>query len=312
MNILVIGGSGFIGSEVVRYIQSLDWTDARSYTVDVMDLKRPQKNGYALIWFQKDIRERTLCDADFSPYDVVMVFAAVTSQLEFEKHPEESFATNVNGLFNVLEACRKSHVRKVMFASSAAIYGDGNGKAMSEEDRPDPRNMYATSKVVGEALVNAYTHKGYFDSLILRYFNVYGLGENPKGDYKSIISTFIEQIRRKGEVVIYGDGEQRRDFINVKDAARITFELAMHQSGTFNVGGGSSVSWNELLDWFETEGLHFRDRYIKNPIPDYQLFTEADVKKLESVGLRVEAGIKEGIEELIGTKEGRAFNPFNS
>ncbi|MBI4029426.1 MAG: NAD-dependent epimerase/dehydratase family protein [Candidatus Blackburnbacteria bacterium] len=287
MRILVIGGAGFIGSAVVSYIQS------KEHAVDIMDLKRPQEG-----WLPMDIRDKTLLTTDLSSYDIIMIFAAVTSQLEFQKNPEDSFSTNATGLSNVLEACKRSKVKKVLFASSAAVYGNSR-KRMSEEDPYKPNNMYAASKVIGEYLVNAYIQKGYFDGVILRYFNTYGIGENAKGDYKSIISIFLEDIRTKGEVLVYGDGEQRRDFINVKDVARITFELAMKHTGTFNVGTGESFQWNTILDYLQGQGLKFRRKYIQNPIRDYQYFTEANIDKLKSVGLQAEMNIRKGIDELL-------------
>lgn len=282
-NILVVGGSGFIGSAVVRHIRS------QSHIASVIDLK-------ANCRLPKDIRNRELMiNTDLSSADIVMIFAAVTSQIEFERHPEESFSTNVEGLFNVLEACRRSNVKKVVFASSSAVYG--NVKNIFDPLRP--RNMYAASKLIGEILVNAYVEKGYFGGLILRYFNVYGIGENSKGEYKSIISIFLEDIKKNGKVTVYGNGKQRRDFINVKDVARITFELAMNHTGTFNVGTGKSISWNEILRHLRVEGLQFKENHIPNPIRDYQEFTEANVKKLHSLGLKAEIDIKEGIRELL-------------
>ena len=281
MKILVIGGTGFIGSAVAKYIQS------KGHPFSVWDLK----SG-------RDIRDKATFTVDNFNYDIVMVFAAVTSQIEFETRPEESLATNVNGLFNVLEACRRSKVKKVLFASSSSVYG-GSRKKMSEGDPYQPNNMYATSKVLGEQLVNSCIRKNYFDGLILRYFNVYGIGENEKGDYKSIISIFLESIEKNGKVVIYGNGKQRRDFINVKDVARITFELAMNHTGTFNIGTGRSVSWNEILNYLKSQGLQFKRTYTENPIKDYQYFTEANVNELRSVGLHSEISIEDGIGELL-------------
>ncbi|MBI1972621.1 NAD-dependent epimerase/dehydratase family protein, partial [Candidatus Woesearchaeota archaeon] len=193
MNFLVVGGSGFIGSAVVKYIRS------KSHIASVIDLKGDGRLPH-------DIRHRKLMvNADLSSTDTAMIFAALTSQMAFEHNPEESFSTNVEGLFNVLEACRRSNVKKVLFASSSAVYGNSR-KRMSEEDPYEPFNMYAASKVIGEYLVNAYIRKGYFDGTIIRYFNVYGIGENEKGDYRSIISIFLDSIRTSGEVLVYGDG----------------------------------------------------------------------------------------------------------
>ena len=288
MNILVIGGAGFIGSALARHALS------RGDEVSVWDVKPNQ--SFEVV--RKDIRASSIIETDLSNFELVMVFAAVTSQLEFEHKPVESFDTNVNGLNNVLEACRRSRVKKVMFASSSAVYGNVR-RRMSEKHPFKPNNMYGTSKVIGEYMVNAYGSKGCFDPLITRFFNTFGVGENDKGAYKSIISIFLEQIAKNSEVVVYGDGKQRRDFINVRDAARITYELAMHQTGTFNVGTGRSISWNEILNCMRARGLKFTEKYVPNPVTEYQYFTEADTDKIRALGLSPQIEVEEGIDELI-------------
>jgi nucleoside-diphosphate-sugar epimerase len=288
VNILIIGGSGFIGSEIARYAIS------KGDDVTIWDLKP----NHTLKVLRRDIRDRTVIEADLSNFDLVMVLAAVTSQLEFEIRPIDSFDTNVKGLHNVLEACRRSKVSKVMFASSSSIYGNVR-KRMSERDPSRPNNMYGTSKAIGEHLVNAYGSAGCFDELVVRFFNTFGAGEADKGAYKSIISIFLEQIISESRVVVYGDGEQRRDFIDVRDAARITYELAVNATGTFNVGTGRSISWNQILNRMKAMGLKFSEKRSTNPFKDYQYFTEADTKKIISLGLRPQIKVEQGIDELI-------------
>jgi UDP-glucose 4-epimerase len=288
MKILIIGGAGFIGSEVARHAIS------KGDDVTIWD----RKSAKSLKTLHTDIRDEEIVERDMSRFDMVMVFAAVTSQLEFEDRPVQSFDTNVKGLHNVIEACRRSKVKKLMFASSAAVYGEARGR-MSEIDHCKPNNMYGTSKIIGEHLVNTYGSKGYFDYVILRFFNTYGVGERNKQIGKSIISMFLEQIAKDSRVVVYGDGEQRRDFINVRDAARISYDLAVHQTGTFNVGTGHSVSWNEILDHMRARGLRFVQDHVPNPIAEYQQLTEADNGKIQALGLRPEIDIEEGIDELI-------------
>jgi UDP-glucose 4-epimerase len=288
MKILIVGGSGFIGSAVAK--QAISQGD----DVSIWDIK----SANDLKTIRKDIRDEGIIETDMSRFDLVMVFAAVTSQLEFEDRPIESFDTNVKGLHNVVEACRRSGVRKVMFASSSAVYGEARGR-MSEIDLCKPNNMYGTSKIIGEHLLNAYSCKGYFDHVILRFFNTYGVGESNKHVGKSIISLFLEQIAKDSRVVVYGDGEQRRDFMNVRDAARISYDLAVHQTGIFNIGTGHSVSWNEILEHMRAKGLGFVQEYVPNPIAEYQQFTEANNGKIQALGLRPEIGIEEGIDELM-------------
>lgn len=294
MNTLIIGGSGFIGSEVAKHAISI------GHNVSLWDLK-PHKELTVQL---RDMRNRDTVDAKLSRFDTVMIFAAVTSQLEFENDPIGSFDTNILGLRNVLEACRRSHVRKVMFASSSAVYGDMK-KPMREDDPCNPNNMYATSKVMGEYLVNSYSNAGDFKSLIIRFFNTFGVGENDKGAYKSIISNFLDQVSKTSKVIVYGDGRQKRDFIHVRDAARITYELAARQTGTFNVGTGRSTSWNQILTHMRARNLKFEEEFVPNHIAQYQYFTQADTEKITALGLRPRVRIEEGIDELISHYNGR-------
>ena len=232
---------------------------------------------------EKDIRDRALADFDLSArhasYDLVIHLAAITSQVEFDEDPRSSFDTNVNGLLNVLEACRKSRVPRVVFASSSAVYG--------------PLNGYAASKLMGETLFNSYIHRGCFQGPVLRFFNVYGPHEESKGDCKSIVSQFLETIEKRGEVVVYGDGEQRRDFIHVRDVARMTLELS-DRTGTFDIGTGRPMSWNEIIEVLKAYGLKFRVRHIENPLKDYQLKTKA-----LNPPLKAEISVEDGILDLI-------------
>ena len=179
--ILVVGGSGFIGSHVVRCALQ------KRFDVEVMDKKGNKLPVKTTI---VDIRRKSVQSLDLSRFDLVIIESACTSQLEFERRSSPSFETNVDGTFNILEACKHSKVPKILFASSSAVYGNTLHKT-SEDSPLDPRNMYAVSKVIGEQLVRQYVHKGYFDAVIVRYFNTYGVGENSKGDYKSIISIFL-------------------------------------------------------------------------------------------------------------------------
>lgn len=272
MRILITGSKGFIGSEIRRQ------TEALGHHVSGWDLP------------EKDVRDRALADFDLSArhasYDLVIHLAAITSQTEFDRDPRSSFDTNVNGLLNVLEACRKSKVPRVVFASSSAIYG--------------PLNGYAASKLMGETLFNSYVHKGCFQGPVLRFFNTYGPNEESKGNAKSIISQFLETIATRKEVVVYGNGEQRRDFIHVRDVARMTLELS-NRIGTFDVGTGRAVSWNEIIGMLRAYGLKFKVRYVENPLSDYQLLSRALRPPLEA-----EISIEDGVLDLLKRREGFA------
>lgn len=291
MKVLVVGGSGFIGSNIVKYLIE------RRHEPTIID-KRP--NDLNVKTIVMDTTDKTLPLMDWSRYDMIIMEAAVTGPFDFDEKPVESFSSNIIGLLNVLEAAKRSKVRKVVFASSSAVYG--NTTEVAREDfllRQNNANQYSTSKIMGEYLFNSYVNNKAFEGTVVRYFNTYGLGENNKGRYKSIISLFLEEIKENGVAVIYGDGKQSRDLINVKDVARITVELGLKHSGTYNVGTGNSMSFNKILDFFEESGIKFKRKHVKNPIKDYQLFTRADITKLYKIGLQPKIDLKLGIKELI-------------
>ncbi len=290
MNLLVVGGSGFIGSWVVKA------ANKKGHRVTVLDING---NSLGVDTIIKDITDRDMADQDFRKYDIVILEAAITSNVEFLRDPVRCFKVNCIGLVNVLEACRKSNVKRVVFISSSSVYGDTTGASREDEIIKDTGNMYATSKIVGERIFNSYVANGYIKGPVIRYFNVYGVGENDKGDYKSIISLFLEAIKRDGGVKVYGDGSQRRDFIHVTDAAEITLRLAEEYDGLFNVGTGSPISWNEILAIFKKKGLKFGVENVPNPLKSYQLFTRADIKKIKSLGLAPKMPMEKGMDELI-------------
>ncbi len=167
--------------------------------------------------------------------------------------PATCIAVNLGGLVNLLEAARASQsVQRFVFASSCAVYGNLPGAEKSEESPTDPLSPYASSKLAGEYLCRNYFHLHGLQTICLRYFNVYGPDQDPDGAYAAVIPKFIAAILKSEKPVVYGDGEQSRDFVFVQDIveANLCASLAPPEAlgRSFNIGSGQSASLNQILN----------------------------------------------------------------
>lgn len=205
--------------------------------------------------------------------EYVINLAAVTSNVEFERDPPyRCYSVNVNGFLNVLEASRRNSVRKVVYASSAAVYLD----SFSENvviDHNRQRNHYAKSKLMNEMHAASYSDIYGLRCVGLRLFNVFGPDENQKGDYASIISRFLRDHEEGGkDLIVYGDGTQARDFIHVDDASRIIMDILERggEESVYNVGTGRSHRYIDIARAIDRE----RIRFVPNPpLRSYQMLT---------------------------------------
>ena len=267
--LLVTGSSGFIGSHVTE--EALK----NGYYVKGLDLK---ENENAAIEFVKgDIRDKTAVSKAMKGVDFVIHLAAVTSVVEFEKDPVECFDINVSGFLNVLNAAHKNGAKKVLYASSAAVY---TGEHFSESLPVDPskqHNPYSKSKLMNEMHADYFHHSKGFHTIGMRFFNVFGEGENEKGQYASIATQFLKN-KEKGEpLMVYGDGSQARDFIHVRDVAKITLMLLdKGKPGVYNVGTGNAFSYGHIAEIIDKEHMV----HVENPFKAYQYLTKADTSKL--------------------------------
>ena len=267
--LLVTGSSGFIGSHVTK--EALK----RGYSVKGLDLK---ENDNAAIEFVKgDIRDKSAVSKAIEGVDFVIHLAAVTSVVEFEKDPVGCFDTNVNGFLNILSSAHKNGVKKVLYASSAAVYTGEHFSDSLPLDYGKQHNPYAQSKIINEMHADYFYNSKSLNSTGLRFFNVFGEGENEKGQYASIAMQFLKNKENEEPLVVYGDGSQARDFIYVKDVAKITLELLEKGSnGVYNVGTGSAISYKNIAEMIDKKNI----RYVENPLKAYQYLTKADTTKL--------------------------------
>jgi UDP-glucose 4-epimerase len=244
--VLVTGGAGFIGSHIV------DEALAAGHEVAVIDnLSTGNKRNLnpAARFFAVDITDACGLDeafASFSP-DFVIHHAAQIDVRRSVSDPAHDAAVNIGGSLNVLEACRRHGVRKVVYASSAALYGDPRYLPVDEEHPVLPMAPYGASKHTVEHYLEIYRELHGLPYMALRYSNVYGPRQDPKGE-GGVVAIFTGRLLAGEEVVIYGAGEQTRDFIYVGDVARANLlALASSHCGIVNISGGGEISINDLF-----------------------------------------------------------------
>jgi UDP-glucose 4-epimerase len=273
-------------------------------TVATLDIK--DKNSVADYHIICDVRNRQMVEKALSGIDYVYHLAAVTSPPEFENLTGEGYDVNVLGTHNVLAASQANRVKRVVIASSSSVYGNTSKAASEDWLQEKYSNFYPLTKRINEMTANLFNEYG-VETVALRYFNTYGLGENSKGPYSSVIWKFIESMRKGEQPIIYGDGRQSRDFIYVRDTARasVTAMKKGKQGEVYNVGTGRSTDFNTIFGIVKEEMKYENEaKYIPNPLKSYQMFTQADISKTtRELGFNPEYDIRKGVREMILSSE---------
>jgi UDP-glucose 4-epimerase len=248
MKVLVTGGAGFIGSNIVRLLV------AEGHGVTVLD---NLSSGYeanlhpfsGIRFVRGDVRDIEAVRTTMEGAEAVFHLAASVGNKRSIDNPIEDSEINVLGTLKVLEAARGCGVRKVVFSSSAGIFGELKTLPISEDHPVEPDSPYGASKLCAEKMCLAYAKLYGLEVACLRYFNVYG--PNQRYDaYGNVIPIFANNILRGIPLTIFGDGEQTRDFVSVHDVARANVDAAMtpKAGGVFNLGSGTRVSINQLAE----------------------------------------------------------------
>ena len=247
---LVTGGAGFIGSHIAS---ALARDGARVRVLD--DLSTGHRENIDEIGGDVDFIQGSVADEELLKKvleDVELVFheAAIPSVPRSVEAPRQTHIASVDGTFSVLVAARERRVRRVVYAASSSAYGDQPTLPKSEEMRPDPLSPYAVAKLVGEYYCRAFTRVYGLETVSLRYFNVFGPRQDPGSQYSGVVSRFISSLLTNQRPVIFGDGEQSRDFTYIDNVvfANMNAASAKEASGkVINVANGQRITLNQLL-----------------------------------------------------------------
>jgi nucleoside-diphosphate-sugar epimerase len=245
MRVLITGGAGFIGSHIAEHFQ-------RKAEVRVLDNLRSgsERNLDRLHsdFIRGSILERETVRRAVQGVDYVFHLAAMVSVPESVQRPVECAEINSTGTLVVLEEAARAEVKKLVLSSSTAVYGDSPATPKLETMRPEPKSPYAASKFEAERHCRTFTDQGRLPTVCLRYFNVFGPRQDPRSQYAAVIPSFIDRAMRNEPITVYGDGEQTRDFVYVKDvvAANAFFATQSPLTGVFNVASGQGLTINSL------------------------------------------------------------------
>lgn len=246
MRTLVTGGAGFIGSNLVKLLRESE------HEVVVLDNyssgHRENLAGVPQVRaLEGDVRDADAVRRATAGCEVVFHLAASVGNTRSIEHPLEDSEINILGTLQILEAARQLGVRKVVFSSSAGIFGELKTLPIREDHPVEPDSPYGASKLGAEKLCLAYAKLYLLECVCLRYFNVYGVNQRYDA-YGNVIPIFAHRALRGQQLVIYGDGEQTRDFVNVRDVAMANYRAGLSKgvSGAFNIASGSCVTVNRL------------------------------------------------------------------
>lgn len=253
---LITGGCGFIGSHIAETLIA-DGEEVRVFD-NLSSGKLDNLSGIAsrIEVVRGDIRDRDALRAAMTGISHVYHEAALVSVPVSVERPEENDAINIRGTLNVLQTAREAGVQRVVLATSAAVYGNNPALPKREDMLPEPESPYALGKLAGEYYLKLYSRLYGVETVSLRYFNVYGPRQDGKSMYSGVISRFMDDIRQERAPTIFGDGEQTRDFVFVKDVVQANL-LAMRSPAVgkgevFNVATGHQVSLLKLWETLKT------------------------------------------------------------
>jgi UDP-glucose 4-epimerase len=298
MKILVTGGAGFIGSHIVEHFQG-------KAEVRVLDnLRSGFKHNLAGLkheFIEASILDRKAVAKAMQGVDYVFHLAAMISVPESVAKPVECEEINTKGTLMVLEEAAKAGAKKLVLSSSAAIYGDNPVVPKLETMRPEPKSPYASTKLDGERLCQKFAEEGRLSTACLRYFNVFGPRQDPKSQYAAAVPIFIERAVKNLPITIYGDGEQTRDFIFVKDtvAANVFFATQSSATGVFNVAYGQKITIKELAQKIVTlTGSKSEIQYAPTRAGDVK-HSLAAIDKLRAAGFMPTSNFNDGLAATI-------------
>ncbi len=306
MKYLVTGGAGFIGSHITRTLLE------KGNQVRILDNfssgKRENLKGLDVELIEGDLRDASKVAEAVKGMDIVFHEAAFVSVPESMEKPLECLDVNVTGTSIVFEAARKAGVKRVVIASSAAVYGDSEAYPLSEETPLRQLSPYATSKRIDEKYAELFTNQFGLEVAALRYFNVYGPRQRPDSMYAAAVPIFIRRMLDNKPITIYGDGGQTRDLVNVRDVVQANLLASEHPAAPgkiFNVCTGVETRLLDLLDiLYEIFPNAPKHVHAESRAGDIYRSIGTPKKIVETLGFKpnvtLAEGLKEAVEEMRG------------
>jgi len=303
MRALVTGGAGFIGSHIThRLVEAghevvvLDnfFTGSRTNLEEIAARVR---------LVEGDVRHLATVEECATGCEVVFHEAAIVSVPYSVERPQESHDVNIQGTLNVLQAARKAGTRRVVFASSAAIYGEEPTLPKIETMRPEPISPYAVEKIAGEHYLAAWSKLFALETVALRYFNVFGPRQDPRSPYSGVISVFVDRILGGRPITFFGDGSQCRDFVyvdNVVDANILAATRAGVSGRAYNVACGKRTTLVELASLIERAAGRTVERSLSDPRPGDIKESVADIARARAeLGYAPVVDVEDGLKRLV-------------
>ena len=308
--ILVIGGAGFIGSFVVSELLKEDVAEVviydnfargeKSYLIE--QLKDPRCSIFPI---GGDIRDLDILDTAVKGKDYVISLAAMWL-LHCKDYPRTAFEVNIAGTFNVLEACVRNNIKKLVWSSSASVYGDAIELPMTETHPFNNKNFYGATKIAGEAMATAFNDRYGLSVIGLRYMNVYGPHQDQTAAYTGVVPIMLNKIEANEQPVINGDGSQAYDFIYVEDVARCNVAALKSNVnfGMYNVGTEVQTSIKELCDLIlDMKKSELKVQYKPYSADDARSLVQnrigSRVKAEKELGFLYKYSLREGLQKLI-------------
>ena len=312
--ILIIGGVGFIGSFLAKEILKEPVKEVilydnfqRGKIENIEDsLKDPRCSIFP---YGGDIREVDILDKAMEGVDYVFHLAAMW-MLHCKDFPRTAFDVNIAGTFNVLEACVKHKVKKLIYSSSSSVYGDAVQIPMKEDHPFNNKNFYGATKIAGEAMCTSYNDRYGLEVIGLRYMNVYGAGQDQHAVYSGVVPVVLNKIDRKEQPIVNGDGSQAYDFIYVEDVARSNISAIKSdiKLGYYNIGTGVQTNIKDLCNtMLKLKDSDLKIKYVPYSSDDARQLVQNRIgsteKAKEELGFRYKYSLVEGLKELIKWRE---------
>ena len=299
--VAITGGAGFIGSNLA------DELATSNSVIIIDDLSTGKKENIARLiekdnvtFTQGGILDLSLLQKLFQSVDYVFHLAALARVPRSIEDPLTTNEVNIKGTLSVLLAARDNRVRKVIYASSSSIYGDSPTLPQREDMSPSPRSPYALTKLAGEYYCNIFPQIYGLSTVCLRYFNVYGSRQDPQSQYATVIPAFIGRISQNLPPIIFGDGEQSRDFTFIEDVVQASILAAeSNAAGVYNIGGGKSITINRLAEIILNLMQRDLEPVYEKPRPGDPRHTLADISEAKGFGYEPKWALEDGLRRTI-------------